>query len=90
MSLLRFLLIGLVAGWAIGKIIRGRGFGMIGNILIGGAGALVGGYLAGFLDVKIQNTAESILMAVAGALVLFALVRLIKPTHKKRKKEEDE
>jgi uncharacterized membrane protein YeaQ/YmgE (transglycosylase-associated protein family) len=49
MNILYFLLIGLAAGWLAGQIMKGKGFGIIGNMIVGCIGALVGGYVFGLL-----------------------------------------
>lgn len=48
MSLLWFLIIGMIAGWLAGLIMRGHGFGLLGNMIVGVLGAMVGGYLFSF------------------------------------------
>ncbi|HED24360.1 MAG TPA: GlsB/YeaQ/YmgE family stress response membrane protein, partial [Firmicutes bacterium] len=49
MGILTWLIVGIIAGWLAGKVMKGRGFGLIGNIIVGIVGALVGGWLAGAL-----------------------------------------
>ncbi len=90
MQLLRFLFVGLVAGWVIGKIVRGRGFGLLGNIVVGGVGSLIGGYLYGLMGVPVQNAAGAIVMAIVGAIALFLVLSLIKPGRRKSKANEDD
>ncbi len=79
MALIRFLVVGFVAGWIIGRIVRGRGFGFFGNLLIGAIGSLIGGYLYGFLGVPVHNIPGSIVMAVVGSIVLFLAFSFLKP-----------
>jgi uncharacterized membrane protein YeaQ/YmgE (transglycosylase-associated protein family) len=50
MDIVWFLIIGLIAGWLAGQLMRGRGFGLIGNLIIGVLGAIIGGYLFGQFD----------------------------------------
>ena len=76
-GLLASLLIGAVAGWLAGKITQGRGFGILGNILIGIVGAGVGGLLFGMLGIKAYSLLGTILMATIGAIVLLYVVGLI-------------
>ena len=52
MSLLVFLLVGIVAGWLAGKLVRGGGFGLIGDLVVGVIGAFVGGFLFNSLGVS--------------------------------------
>ncbi|KPL76944.1 transglycosylase [Ornatilinea apprima] len=77
-SLLMFLLIGLVAGWLAGKIMKGGGFGLVGNIIVGAIGALLGGWLFGLLGISAGGLIGSLVTALVGAIVLLYLVRLIK------------
>lgn len=77
-SLLLFLLIGLVAGWLAGKMMKGGGFGLVGNIIVGVIGALLGGWLFGLLGISAGGLIGSLVTALVGAIVLLYLVRLIK------------
>ena len=77
-SLLMFLLIGLVAGWLAGKIMKGGGFGLVGNIIVGAIGAVLGGWLFGLLGISAGGLIGSLVTALVGAIVLLYLVRLIK------------
>ena len=80
---------GVAAGWIMGKIRRGRGYGFIGNLTIGAIGSFIGWFLMGFLKVEAPNLFAQIAMAVVGAVVFFFIMGLFK--RKKRKKpEEDE
>jgi uncharacterized membrane protein YeaQ/YmgE (transglycosylase-associated protein family) len=79
-SIIWFLLIGLVAGWLAGQLMKGRGFGIVGNIIVGIVGALLGGFLFGLLGISSSGTLGAVLMATAGAVVLLFLVGLIKKT----------
>jgi uncharacterized membrane protein YeaQ/YmgE (transglycosylase-associated protein family) len=73
-----FLGIGAVAGWLAGTIMKGGGFGLLGNILIGIVGGVVGGFLFGLLGVFSGGLIGSIVTATVGAVVLLYLVRLFK------------
>jgi len=84
MQLLKFLVVGLAAGWIMGKIRRGRGYGLIGNLIIGAIGSLIGWFLMGFLKVNTSNLFAQIAMAVMGAATFFLLMSLLK--RKRRKK----
>lgn len=75
---LYFLVIGLIAGWAAGKIMKGKGFGLVGNLVVGVLGALVGGFLFNVLGFAAYGFAASLIMAVVGAMVLLFLVGFIK------------
>jgi uncharacterized membrane protein YeaQ/YmgE (transglycosylase-associated protein family) len=77
-SLLVVLLVGLVAGWLAGLIVRGWGFGLIGNIGIGVIGALIGFWLLPKLGIRIgAGLGAAIAAATIGALILLVLLGLI-------------
>ena len=78
MHLLWFLLIGGVAGWLAGKIMRGGGFGLLGNVVVGVVGALLGGHLLRFLGVSFGGLVGSLVTATLGAVVLLFLIGLLK------------
>jgi len=77
-GLVIFLAIGAVAGWLAGTFMKGGGFGLLGNIVIGIIGAVVGGYIFGLLGITAGGLIGSIITATAGAIVLLFVVRLIK------------
>jgi uncharacterized membrane protein YeaQ/YmgE (transglycosylase-associated protein family) len=79
MFLLYILLVGLIAGWATGKIMKGSGYGVITDILLGIVGALIGSRVLGLLGIYTSGgLVPSILVAIVGAIILVALVRLIR------------
>ncbi len=79
MHLLWFILIGLAAGWLAGKLMKGKGFGLIGDIVVGVIGALLGGFLFRELGVSTGGgLIGSLVVATIGALVLLFLLRLFK------------
>lgn len=77
-SIIIFLLIGLVAGWLAGLIWKGGGFGFLWNIIIGVAGAFLGGFIFRQLGISYSGYIASIIAAVAGALILLAVVNLFR------------
>lgn len=77
-GLLIFLAIGAVAGWLAGVLMKGGGFGLLGDIVLGIIGAVVGGMLFGALGLSAGGLLGSIVTATAGAVVLLLIVRLIK------------
>jgi len=81
MSILWFLLIGLIAGWLAGQIVKGSGFGVIGDIVVGIVGALIGGWLAGQFGIATYGLLGEIVMAVIGAVILLFLLRLLNRGH---------
>src|SRR5436305_12693180 len=78
-SLLVILFVGLVAGWVAGKIVRGTGFGIIGDILVGIAGALVASFLFPKLGIHIgSGLVSEIIYSAIGAILLLLIVRLLR------------
>jgi uncharacterized membrane protein YeaQ/YmgE (transglycosylase-associated protein family) len=78
MNILIFLAIGAVAGWLAGTLMKGGGFGLIGNIVVGVIGSVVGGLLFGLLGLSANGLIGSIVTATVGAIVLLFGVGLIK------------
>ena len=79
MSLLWFLIVGVIAGWLAGKLVKGGGFGLVGDLVVGVVGALVGGFLFSTFGVSAGGgLVGSIIVATIGAVVLLYVVRLIK------------
>ena len=77
MNLLLFILIGAIAGWLAGQFMRGAGFGLLGDIIVGIIGAFLGGYLFGVFGVHIGGgLIGSLIVAFVGAVVLLFIVRL--------------
>jgi uncharacterized membrane protein YeaQ/YmgE (transglycosylase-associated protein family) len=78
-GILVILFVGLVAGWLAGKIVRGTGFGIIGDILVGIAGALVASYLFPRLGFHLgTGLLSEILYSAIGAVLLLLIVRLLR------------
>lgn len=73
-----FLAIGAVAGWLAGQIARGRGFGVVKNIVVGVVGSLIGGFVAGVLGIHWYGLIGSLVIATAGAIGLLWLARFLK------------
>ena len=78
MDILLFLLIGLVAGWLAGQIMKGKGFGLIGNLIVGCVGALLGGFIFKQLGIVFWGIVGSLIAALVGALILLWIIGLIK------------
>jgi uncharacterized membrane protein YeaQ/YmgE (transglycosylase-associated protein family) len=77
--LLVILFVGLVAGWLAGKIVRGTGFGIVGDILIGIAGAFVASFLFPKLGIRIgTGLVSEIIYSAIGAIILLLVVRLVR------------
>jgi uncharacterized membrane protein YeaQ/YmgE (transglycosylase-associated protein family) len=77
-GLLVFLAIGAIAGWLGGLIMKGSGFGLLGNIIVGIVGAVLGGVLFGMLGISTSGLLGSIATATAGAVVLLFVASLIR------------
>jgi uncharacterized membrane protein YeaQ/YmgE (transglycosylase-associated protein family) len=78
-SLIVLLVIGLVAGWLAGKLVRGRGFGVIGDLVVGVIGAFIGSWLLGALGIFIGlGLIGAIISATIGAVILVLIIRLVK------------
>jgi len=78
MDLLWFVLIGIAAGWLAGQIMKGGGFGLVGDLIVGVIGALLGGFLLGLLGIHAYGLVGNLIIATVGAVILIALLRLIK------------
>ena len=78
MFLIWFLLVGLVAGWLAGKIMKGSGYGVVGDIVLGVVGAFVGGFLFRLVGIVAYGMIGSIIVATIGAIVLVALAKKLK------------
>ena len=78
-SILILVLIGIVAGWLAGKIMKGKGFGLLGDLIVGVIGSFIGGWLFGLLHISVgAGLLGLFITALAGALVLLFILRLIK------------
>lgn len=79
MGILSWIIVGLIAGWLAGLVMKGSGYGLLGNILVGIVGAVIGGFLAGALfrvpDGVNGFNITSIIIAFLGAVVLIAILR---------------
>jgi uncharacterized membrane protein YeaQ/YmgE (transglycosylase-associated protein family) len=78
MHLLWFLIIGIAAGWLAGQLMKGGGYGLIGDLVIGVIGAFLGGWLLGALGIVAGGLIGSLVTATIGAVLLLFLIRLVK------------
>ena len=78
MNLLWFILIGLAAGFLAGAVMKGHGFGLLGNLIVGVIGALLGGFLLVLLGIYTAGLIGNLISAFIGAVVLLALIGFIK------------
>src|SRR5438128_10146941 len=77
-ALIWFLLIGLIAGWLAGKVMRGGGYGVVGDMIVGVIGAFIGGWLFSLIGIAAGGLIGSIITAFVGAVVLLLILRAIR------------
>lgn len=78
-SILVILVVGIIAGWLAGKVVRGTGFGLIGDLLVGIAGALVASLLFPRLGITLgSGLISEILFSALGAIILLLIVGLLR------------
>ncbi len=78
MYILIWIISGIIAGWLAGMIVKGRGFGLIGDLVVGLLGGLIGGWLAGLVGLDPVNWLGNILVAALGGVVLVVIIRAIR------------
>jgi uncharacterized membrane protein YeaQ/YmgE (transglycosylase-associated protein family) len=78
-GILAWLLVGLIAGWLAGLFMRGGGYGIIGDIIVGLIGAFVGGLICSFFVRGIAGFWGTVLVSFIGACILIALIRAVAP-----------
>ncbi len=78
MNFVWFILIGLCAGWLAGQFMKGGGYGLVGNLIVGVIGAILGGVLFNALGLSANGLIGSLVTATVGAVLLIALLRVIK------------
>jgi uncharacterized membrane protein YeaQ/YmgE (transglycosylase-associated protein family) len=78
MIVLWSIVVGLIAGFFAGKVMKGSGFGVLMDIVVGIAGGILGGFVSGLLGIYAGSLIGSILVAFAGAVMLIWIVRQLK------------
>jgi uncharacterized membrane protein YeaQ/YmgE (transglycosylase-associated protein family) len=73
--------IGIVAGWIAGELMHGRGFGLLGNLIVGVLGAVIGSLLFGLLGVSTGGLLGELVMATIGAVALLAAISFVRRPH---------
>jgi uncharacterized membrane protein YeaQ/YmgE (transglycosylase-associated protein family) len=73
-----WVIVGLIAGWAAGKIMKGGGYGVLADIVLGILGAIIGGWVVGLLGFGGGGLIWSILVAILGAVILIWITRFFK------------
>ena len=77
-GIIAWIVVGLIAGWAAGQVMKGSGYGLVGDIVVGIIGALLGGFLFGLLfPGTTYGFWGSIVVAIIGAIILIAILRAI-------------
>jgi uncharacterized membrane protein YeaQ/YmgE (transglycosylase-associated protein family) len=78
-ALLVFIIVGAIAGWLAGLIVKGFGFGLLGNIVLGIIGAFVAGFLFPALNISLgAGIVGQIIAAAIGAIIILLLVKVVK------------
>ncbi len=78
MNFILFLIIGAIAGWLAGRVMKGKGFGIIGNLIVGIIGAFIGGFVFGLLGIATYGLIGSLISSLAGAIILLWIIGLVK------------
>ena len=76
--LLWVVVIGILAGWIAGTLMRGKGFGLLGNLIVGVIGSLLGSFIFGLIGLGAYGLIGRLVVAVAGAVILLWLMRFVK------------
>lgn len=76
-SIIWWIIVGILAGWITGKLMRGSGYGVVMDLILGLVGALVGGFIASALGIATYHMLGSIIMAVIGAVLVVAIFRTL-------------
>jgi uncharacterized membrane protein YeaQ/YmgE (transglycosylase-associated protein family) len=77
-GILWWLIVGLIAGWLAGRVMKGGGYGVLADIVLGILGGVLGGWLFGKMGMGATSTIGSIIVAFIGAVILVGLTRLVK------------
>ena len=77
MGIVLFLIIGIVAGWLAGKITKGSGFGLMGDMIVGVIGAFVGGFIFSIFGIVSVSMIGTLITSTIGAVVFLFLISLI-------------
>jgi uncharacterized membrane protein YeaQ/YmgE (transglycosylase-associated protein family) len=78
LNILIWIITGIIAGWLAGLIVKGRGFGLLGDLIIGLIGGLLGGWLFSFFGISASGWIGQIVVAAVGGVVLVLIIRLIR------------
>jgi uncharacterized membrane protein YeaQ/YmgE (transglycosylase-associated protein family) len=79
MGIIVWLIVGAIAGWLAGQVVRGGGFGLIGDIVVGIVGGVIAGWLLpGLIHIPVHPIIEQIITSFIGAVILLLVIRLVK------------
>jgi uncharacterized membrane protein YeaQ/YmgE (transglycosylase-associated protein family) len=78
LHLVWWVVVGLIAGWVAGRIMKGGGYGVVMDIILGIVGAVVGGWLVGVVGIHAGGFISTIIVGIIGAVILIWVTRLIK------------
>lgn len=73
-----WILVGLIAGAIAGMLVRGRGFGCLGNIVVGLIGAVIGGFIANYFNLGYFHFIGTIIVSIIGAVILLLVINLLR------------
>jgi uncharacterized membrane protein YeaQ/YmgE (transglycosylase-associated protein family) len=76
-GIIAWIVVGLIAGWLAGQVMKGGGYGLVGDLIVGLIGALIGGFLVGFFVHGSVGLIGSIVVAFIGALILLFILRAV-------------
>ena len=79
MAIVLWIISGIIAGWLAGILIRGAGFGLLGDLVIGLVGGVIGGFFAGLMGIEPTSWLAQILVAALGGVILVWVLHLIHP-----------
>ncbi len=85
-NILWWLIVGLIAGFLASRVMRGGGYGLVGDIVVGIIGALLGGWLAGFLGIGASGLIGTIIVAFIGACILLAILHAVGGSSRSRRR----
>jgi uncharacterized membrane protein YeaQ/YmgE (transglycosylase-associated protein family) len=78
MNFLIWIISGIIAGWLAGLLVKGKGFGLLGDLVIGLLGGVVGGWLAGLFGLQAISWLGNVITAALGGVVLVVIVRVLR------------
>ena len=78
MNFLVWIISGIIAGWLAGLLVKGKGFGLIGDLVIGLLGGLIGGWLAGLFGLQAVSWVGNIIVAALGGVALVIVIRVLR------------